>query len=78
MFQGCQNWSWISQGVLGSNFRAGHRKSGGRAIQLVLNFFKKKLEKSMHTVGRRTYIHVGPMTFLVTFDRLVHREGHEA
>ena len=29
MFQGCQNWSWISQGVLGSNFRAGHRKSVG-------------------------------------------------
>ena len=22
MFQGCQNWSWISQGVLGSNFIA--------------------------------------------------------
>ena len=20
MFQGCQNWSWICQGVLGSNF----------------------------------------------------------
>ena len=29
MFQGYQNWSWISQGVLGSNFRAGHRKSVG-------------------------------------------------
>ena len=29
MLQGCQNWSWISQGVLGSNFRAGHRKSVG-------------------------------------------------
>ena len=22
IFQGCQNWSWISQGVLGSNFIA--------------------------------------------------------
>ena len=34
MFQGCQNWFWISQGVLGSNFRAGHRKSVAWAIQL--------------------------------------------
>ena len=36
MFQGCQNWFWISQGVLGSNFRAGHRKSVAWAIQLYM------------------------------------------
>ena len=34
MFQGCQNWSWISQGVLGSNFIALPGNQGGRAIQL--------------------------------------------
>ena len=34
MFQGCQNWSWISQGVLGSNFIAVPGNPGGRAIQL--------------------------------------------
>ena len=33
MFQGCQNWSWISQGVLGSNFIALHGIPGGWAIQ---------------------------------------------
>ena len=33
MFQGCQNWSWISQGVLGSNFIALPGIPGGRAIQ---------------------------------------------
>ena len=33
MFQGCQNWSWISQGVLGSNFIAlpGNHKMGGQS-----------------------------------------------
>ena len=34
MFQGYQNWSWISQGVLGSNFIALPGIPGGRAIQL--------------------------------------------
>ena len=34
MFQGYQNWSWISQGVLGSNFIAVPGNPGGRAIQL--------------------------------------------
>ena len=34
MFQGCQNWSWISQGVLDSNFIALPGIPGGRAIQL--------------------------------------------
>ena len=34
MFQGCQNWSWISQGVLGSNFIALPGNPGGWAIQL--------------------------------------------
>ncbi len=34
MFQGCQNWSWISQGVLGSNFIAVPGNPGGWAIQL--------------------------------------------
>ena len=34
MFQGCQNWSWISQGVLGSNFIALPGIPGGWAIQL--------------------------------------------
>ena len=33
MFQGCQNWSWISQGVLGSNFIALPGIPGGWAIQ---------------------------------------------
>ena len=40
MFQGCQNWSWISQGVLGSNFIALPGIPGGWAIQLY-----KKLRK---------------------------------
>jgi hypothetical protein len=34
MFQGCQNWSWIGQGMFGSNFIALPEKTGGRAIQL--------------------------------------------
>ena len=34
MFQGCQNWSWISQGVLGSNFIALPGNQDGWAIQL--------------------------------------------
>jgi hypothetical protein len=39
MFQGCQNWSWISQGVLGSNFIAVPGNPVGWAIQLyVYNF----------------------------------------
>ena len=37
MFQGCQNWSWISQGVLGSNFIALPGNQGGWAIQLYYN-----------------------------------------
>ena len=37
MFQGCQNWSWISQGVLGSNFIALPGNQGAWAIQLYLN-----------------------------------------
>ena len=36
MFQGCQNWSWISQGVLGSNFIALPGNQGAWAIQLQL------------------------------------------
>ena len=36
MFQGCQNWSWISQGVLGSNFIAVPGNPGGWAIQLYI------------------------------------------
>jgi hypothetical protein len=36
MLQGFQNWSWISQGVLGSNFRGGHRKLVAWAIQLYM------------------------------------------
>jgi hypothetical protein len=36
MFQGCQNWSWISQGVLGSNFIALLGNPGGWAIQLYM------------------------------------------
>ena len=34
MFQGCQNWSWISQGVLGSIFIALPGNPGGWEIQL--------------------------------------------
>ena len=34
MFQGCQNWSWISQEVLGSNFIALPGNQDGWAIQL--------------------------------------------
>ena len=34
MFQGCQNWSWIGQGVFGSNFIAQPGKTGGWAIQM--------------------------------------------
>ena len=34
MIQGCQNWSWISQGVLDSNFIALPGNPGGWAIQL--------------------------------------------
>ena len=36
MFQGYQNWSWLSQGVLGSNFIAVPGNPGGRAIQLYM------------------------------------------
>ena len=39
MFQGCQNWSWISQGVLGSNFIALPGIPGGWAIQQYLYTF---------------------------------------
>ena len=39
MFQGCQNWSWISQGVLGSNFIALPGIPGGRAIQLYMYLY---------------------------------------
>ena len=39
MFQGCQNWSWISQGVLGSNFIALPGIPGGWAIQLYIFYF---------------------------------------
>ena len=35
MFQGCQNWSWISQGVLGPNIIAVPGNPGGWAIQVV-------------------------------------------
>ena len=38
MFQGRQNWSWISQGVLGSNFIAVPGNPGGRAIQLYMTY----------------------------------------
>ena len=32
MFQGCQNWSWISRGVLGSDFIAlPEKKVGGQS-----------------------------------------------
>ena len=34
MFQGYQNWPWISQGVLDSNFISLPGIPGGRAIQL--------------------------------------------
>ena len=34
MFQGYQNWSWISQGVLSSNFIALPGNPGAWAIQL--------------------------------------------
>ena len=34
MFQGCQNWPWISQGVLGSIFNAVPGNPGAWAIQL--------------------------------------------
>ena len=46
MFQGYQNWSWISQGVLSSNFIALPGIPGGREIQLY----------SM--LASATYIHV--------------------
>jgi len=36
MFQGYQNWPWISQGVLGSNFIALPGIPGGWAIQLYI------------------------------------------
>jgi hypothetical protein len=35
MFQGCQNWSWISQGVLDSNFIALPGNPDGWAIQRI-------------------------------------------
>ena len=34
MFQGYQNWPWISQGVLDSNFISLPGIPGGRAIKL--------------------------------------------
>ena len=43
MFQGCQNWSWISQGVLGSNFIALPGNPGGWAIHLYV--YAKKTSK---------------------------------
>ena len=36
MFQGCQNWSWISQGLLGSNFIALLGNPRAWAIQLYM------------------------------------------
>ena len=37
MFQGCQNWSWNSQGVLGSNFIALPRCMGNPAVYYLIN-----------------------------------------
>ena len=33
MFQGCQNWSWISQGVLGSSFISRDCNPGSKRTQ---------------------------------------------
>ena len=38
IFQGCQNWSWISQGMLGSIFIAVLGNPGGWAIQLYMTY----------------------------------------
>ena len=41
MFQGCQNWSWISQGVLGSKFIAlpGKNRWMGNPLYICVPFY---------------------------------------
>ena len=65
MFQGCQNWSWISQGVLGSNFIALPGIPGGWAIQLYMYIQHTFIHSYMtymtyihHTYVHTTYIHM--------------------